>query len=163
MEDGALDPEKLFDEKKFNTIIVGKEGSVKQSADIEDALLVLLSDQTSRDDKDNALKLLKNKKASAALVTAIQNSEEPADKARLIAACWETGLDFSAHYAFFAGLVASGDYAAGLEAYTVLETNDTDPSREILGKALEVLQSAKDQNGLVKDATALTQQKLQAP
>lgn len=163
MEDGALDPEKLFDEKKFNTIIVGKEGNVKQSADIEDAMLVLLSDQTTRDDKDNALRLLKDKKAAAALVTAIQNAEEPADKAKLIAACWETGLDFSAHYAFFAGLIASGDYAAGLEAYTVLETSESDPSKDILNKALEILQSAKDQNGLVKDAIALTQQKLQAP
>lgn len=163
MEDGALDPEKLFDEKKFKTIIVGKEGKVKQSADIEDALLVLLSDETSRDDKDNALKLLKEKKAANALVTAIQNAEEPADKAKLTAACWETGLDFSAHYAFFAGIIASGDYTAALEAYTVLETNETDPSKEVLDKAFGILKSAKDQGGLVKDAMALIEQKLQAP
>ncbi len=160
LEEGALDPEKLFDEKKFNTIIVGKEGIVKKEAGPAGEIAVLLSQTSTREEKDEALKELKEKKATDLLIQAIKKAKTPEDAAILLAACWETGLDFSKHYAFFAETIAAGYYASALEAYTVLETTDSAVDEPELKKSLELLNAVKKKNNLVSDAIALITQKL---
>jgi hypothetical protein len=39
----------------------------------------------------------------------------------LVAACWQSGLDFSNHLRVFAGLFIQADYKTALEAFTVIE------------------------------------------
>jgi hypothetical protein len=38
-----------------------------------------------------------------------------------VAACWQSGLDFSKHLRVFAGLFIQADYMTSLEAFTVIE------------------------------------------
>lgn len=159
LEEGALDPEKLFDEKKFNTIIVGKEGIVKKETGPAGNIAVLLSQASTREEKDEALKELKEKKATDLLIQAIKKAKSPEDAAILLAACWETGLDFSKHYTFFAEIIAAGHYPSALEAYTVLETTDSVIDQADLEKSLELLHAAKEKNNLVSGAIALITQK----
>src|SRR5512133_2731355 len=39
----------------------------------------------------------------------------------IVAACWQSGLDFSNHLKVFAALFAKGNYKTALEAFTVIE------------------------------------------
>lgn len=43
----------------------------------------------------------------------------------LIGACWQNNLDYSAYIDFFIEIVMEGDYAASIEAFTVVENNIT--------------------------------------
>jgi hypothetical protein len=155
-------PDKLFDEKEFNTVIVGKEGLTKKESAKAEWLTILLNKESTREEKDDALKLLKEKEAADFIIKAIQKTKNAEDKATLIAACWETGLDFSAYYTLFAEIIAGGDYLCAIEAYTVLETIESTIDKPVLESALKTLNSAKDQNQLVSDAIGLIQQKLNA-
>lgn len=157
-----IDPKQLFDDKKFNTIIVSKDGLSKKDSEMADFLDIVISTESTREEKDEALKVIKDKDARKLLIDSIQKAKKNIHKAALIAACWESGLDFSTHYLFFAELVTSADYTCALEAFTVIENMESRPAPEELGKALRVLENAKDKNQLVIDAIALTRQHLNA-
>ncbi|HEX2394553.1 MAG TPA: hypothetical protein VHI78_04365, partial [Bacteroidales bacterium] len=65
-----------------------------------------------------------------------------------VAACWQSGLDFSSYLQVFAGLFIQGDYSTALEAFTVIE--------ESLGNATEdevyaCIQFLKESEYLVSD------------
>lgn len=163
IDESNLTPEKLFNEKEFHTVIIGKEGLSKKDADKADWLTILISDEATREDKDEALKFLKEHQAADFMIEAIKQTEdEPGAKAKLIAACWETALDFSAYYVFFAELVAGNDYHCAIEAYTVLETLDTNIGKPVLEKALAILKNAKNKTPIVADAIVLVEEKLNA-
>lgn len=65
-----------------------------------------------------------------------------------VAACWQSGLDFSAHLGVFARLFIHGDYITSLEAFTVLEEampQATDQSR------IECIQYIRESEGMVEE------------
>jgi hypothetical protein len=65
-----------------------------------------------------------------------------------VAACWQSGLDFSNHLIIFARLFIYGDYITSLEAFTLLEEsipNATDHAR------LECIRYIRDSEYLVQD------------
>jgi hypothetical protein len=65
-----------------------------------------------------------------------------------LAACWQSGLDFSDHLHLFAKLFIDGDYITSLEAFTVLEEsfpNATDEAR------MECIRYLKQAEYLVMD------------
>ena len=83
-------------------------------------LIELLGSHNS-EHKDAGLELLKNEKSINFLLEAIEETEHKNEKAILIAACWESGLDFKGHEDFFADLALDNDLFISLEAITVLD------------------------------------------
>jgi hypothetical protein len=121
-EQKGIDPEKFFNEEEYNTIKIGSEAETKKESDAAKDLLTLLASKTIGE-KDIALDLLKKEKAVTVLVDAVKNCKNPKNKALLVAACWESGMDFKAHLDFFAELVHDSDLFVSLEAITVLSEN----------------------------------------
>src|ERR1700744_970197 len=74
----------------------------KKSAKDEAAIkqLIELLGSHNSEHKDAGLELLKNEKSIDFLLEAITETEHKNQKAVLIAACWESGLDFKGHELF---------------------------------------------------------------
>ena len=121
-EQKGINPEKFFNEEEYNTIKIGAEAGEKKQSDAANELLALLASKTIGE-KDVALDLLKKEKAVTLLVDAVKECKSPKNKALLIAACWESGMDFKAHLDFFAGLAHDADLFVSMEAVTVLSEN----------------------------------------
>jgi hypothetical protein len=104
-------------------------------------LIELLGSHNS-EHKDAGLELLKNEKSVDFLLEAIQHTEHKNEKAILIAACWESGLDFKGHEAFFADLALDMDLFVSLEAITVIDSIEY---MEVAAMK-EILQKLNDKN-----------------
>lgn len=148
-----INPEKLFDEKEYATIILGDD--VKHKKDIENADLVtaLISNKASREEKDEALIALKANNASAFLIKAIEKTKNPDHKAILIAACWETGLDFSKNLQTFVELVAHSHFNVSFEAFTVIQEMDGQLNELDIKAGLEKLKEMQSENQIYIDDT----------
>jgi len=64
---------------------------------------------------------LKEKEAAEILAEAINNPEYREIQTPLVAACWQNGLSYGKQIATFVEVVLRGDYAAAIEAFTVIE------------------------------------------
>ena len=158
-----INPEELFDEKQYSTIIIGDDVVGKKDLVNADYIAILVSPKTTREEKDEALKKLKENNAQAFMVSAITKTKKPEHKALVIAACWETGLDFSKDFLFFVDLICSNDFLVSLEAFTVIqEIMEQKIDATQLQKALEILKSVKEPNIEVTDAIDFINQKLSA-
>ena len=104
-------------------------------------LIELLGSHNS-EHKDAGLELLKNEKSVDFLIEAIGHAEHKNEKAILIAACWESGLDFKGHEAFFADLALDLDLFVSLEAITVIDSIEY---MEVAAMK-EILQKLNDKN-----------------
>jgi len=75
---------------------------------------------------------IKSADAVPVIVTSLESRDFGEYLAALIAACWQSGLDFSAHLRTFAKFFIQGDYITALESFTLLEEafpNATDDAR----------------------------------
>jgi len=54
-----INPEKLFDENEYSTIIIGNEGMSKKDTNNADAITILVSNKSTREEKDEAIKIFK--------------------------------------------------------------------------------------------------------
>ena len=120
------DAEKYFHEGEYATITVGKEegdfaAPLKQPQFVKTLLSLL--DSGNPDDKTHALELLKKENAVDYLLNAIRETAGADKKAVLLAACWESGLDFKGHHEFFMSYAFHVNPLVSLEAITVLDTN----------------------------------------
>ena len=158
-----IDPAKLFDEKEYATIIIGSEGMSKKDTNNADLVTLLVSSRSSREEKDEALKLLKENNAQAFILNAITKTKNLDQKALLIAACWETGLDFSKDYQFFIDLICHENFIVSFEAFTVIQEMEAEIDQSTLHKALDTLNKCKNGNEVtLSDAKELIKQKLDA-
>ena len=146
-----IDPAKLFDESQYNTIKIG--GEEKEEAPAKD-IISLLGSKTIGE-KDKALDLLKKEKAVTLLVDAVKNCKNPKDKSLLVAACWESGMDFRAHLEFFAELVHDADLFVSLEAITVVSENTGSVDKIQAQQLINILEKAANDHfnaALIQDA-----------
>jgi hypothetical protein len=157
-----IDPEKLFDEKEYATIIIGSEGMSKKDTSNADYVTALVSSNSTREEKDEALKALKENNAQAFILNAITKTKNLGQKALLIAACWETGLDFSKDYLFFVELISSKDFTVSFEAFTVIQEMEAEIDKTTLQSSLALLKKAKEPSVTLTDAIQLIEQKLNA-
>jgi len=139
----GIDPEKFFNEEEYNTIKIGAEAEEKKQSDAAKELLALLASKTIGE-KDIALDLLKKEKAVNVLVDAVKNCKNEKDKALLVAACWESGMDFKAHLDFFAALAHDADLFVSMEAITVLSENIGDIDKKQAQVLIEALNKASE-------------------
>lgn len=157
-----INPEKLFDENEYSTIIIGSEGMTKKDTDNTDAVTVLVSSKSSREEKDEALKHLKANNAQAFMMNAISKTKNSEQKAQIIASCWETGLDFSKDFNFFVDLIGDKDFHVSFEAFTVIQEMESEIDTSSLTLALEKLKKIKEPSISVTDAIQFIEQKLNA-
>ncbi len=66
---------------------------------------------------------MKSQPAVERLFPALQEISDPQRKQQMVAACWQSGLDFSAHIPVFLQIFLDGDYMTALEAFTVIENS----------------------------------------
>lgn len=157
-----IDPAKLFDEKEYATLIIGSDDTSKKNIANGDLVTILVSPKTSREEKDEALIKLKENNATTILVSAIQKTKNLKQKASLLAACWETGLDFSKDYLMFVELVNSTDFLVSFEALTVILEMDAEIDSDTLKKAMAILKSNKTDNTNTAEAIKHINNKLNA-
>ena len=152
LDEDALDPKKLFDEKEYNTLIIDRGGFSKKENNTADLLEQLLDPNITRIESEEIFSKLKDMKAQKLLVDAIKNAERIEEKIILTATCWECGLDFSSDFLFFVELTCQENFELAMEALTVVEYNDSDLETPLLKSALVIAEQSKSGNAaLVND------------
>lgn len=129
--EGNDDVEKYFDENNYSTLVVRGESEFQEKKKHIEDFVELLTNGIN-EDKVAALKLLKEKNAQEPLLEAVLDVENKKVKYLLIAACWESGLDFGKYAEPFFDLAIDTDLMVSLEASTVLETIEVFESKKIL-------------------------------
>lgn len=140
------DLKKYFDEKQYITAIVGIDGifdvpTVK--SDKVSNLIALITDPENKELKEEALLTLKKEKGGYLLLAAIEKTKDDAKKQQLIAACWESEIDFTEHLPFFISLVMSDNYFVFLEALTVIENMEGSFVKKDLVESISKLKNHK--------------------
>jgi hypothetical protein len=87
------------------------------------------------------------------LLKAISKTKNLKQKATIIAACWETGLDFSKDYLTFIDIICSSDFHVSFEAFTVITEMESDMDKDTLMKAIAILKPHCEKNNLAKELT----------
>ena len=136
-----IDPKKLFDDKNYSTIILNNENTdepiaknKKKKVGLAKTILALIDS-----DKADLLKTLKDSSSQGTLIDLIINPENKSYLSKLIALCWESGLDFGKHASLFFDLSLNEDVFVSLEALTVLEQIENFSSKDDLEKGIELL------------------------
>lgn len=90
--------------------------------------------------------LLTNMKQNSAVEILVSSLNEIKDinlYPELIRSCWENGLNFSAHLAFFSEIFIRSSYLVALEAFTVIEENIGKSSKKQIKEILGILKNNK--------------------
>ena len=127
------DLKKYFDSKEYLTKIIGAEadGSVPineglESTTIDESkisnLISLLTDPVNKEFKEITLLTLKKEKGGNILLLAIASPKAKNVRPKLVAACWESEINFSPYISFFILLALDNDYMVSMEAITVIST-----------------------------------------
>lgn len=124
--ENSNDLKKYFNSKEYiTTIIGGNSEDVNLNTVGEDkitSLISLLSDPANKDVKEETLLTLKKEKAGDTLLLAIASPKAKNVRHLLVAACWESEINFSKYLPFFILLALDPDYLISLEAITTIET-----------------------------------------
>lgn len=120
--DDTNDLKKYFDTTQYATTIVGGEQkTVTVAEDKITSLISLLTDPSNKDVKEEALITLKKEKAGDVLLQAIASPKSLPNRHLLVAACWESEINFSKYLPFFILLALDSNYLISLEAITTIE------------------------------------------
>lgn len=160
--------DKYFNGAEYNTVTIGSgenQGSPLKEENFVKTLLNLL-DSGNPEDKDNALDLLKKENAVDYLLQAVKATQNSDKKAVLLAACWESGLNFKGHHNFFMEYALHPNPLVSLEAITVLDTNrESIPKEELQGlmdKLTAAINKNHDNAGLLEDLKLALYEQLKA-
>jgi hypothetical protein len=160
-KEGDENPEKYFDETNYHTLIVGSE-EPEVKAKPED--LIELLAKSDRELKEKALELIKTKNAKDVLMNAISTFRNKKELPVLVAACWESGLDFSDHFTEFISLAVENDYLTTLEAFTVIEQMEGEIEEKSVTEAINIvkkeIEMKNDKMNLLEDLIEILQLRL---
>lgn len=164
-EENENDAARFFDEENYSTIIVSsEENKEKSKAGIKDFITLLESEDPEH--KVMALELIKKEKAFDFLLDSIVNSNSKQKKAMLIAACWESGLDFSDYFEFFLPYALDKDPFISLEALTVLESIAHVKQKETwqtgIDRMNEGIKAGHDNAGIMEDVKIYFYERIKA-
>ena len=151
LDEDAFDPKKLFNEEEYSTLILDREGFTKKENQSADLILQLLDKEVTREEAEAVFSRLKELNATQLLLQSINEAKRPSEKTKLVAACWETGLDFSKDFLFFTTLICQPDFELAVEALTVAENTET-ISPEQMDEALHLLNTSKEGSAELKKA-----------
>lgn len=152
LDEDAFDPEKLFNEEEYSTLIIGREGFSKKENSTADLIEALLEKDISRQESEAVFSKLKESNSQKVMMDALATAQRTSEKTKIAAACWECGLDFTPYFLDFVKLATHNDFQLALEALSVVESSEGLLDEQILTQALEIAQSAKSKNpDLVND------------
>lgn len=137
--------QKYFDEKKFRTIIIGKDG-IKDTGDLKDAINEIAEGKLLPEERDELLNKIKASNPEKALLKAVSSVKDKTKKARLISVYWEIGLDCTSDFLFFVKQACEGDYMIAMECLTVIETIENEIAAGDLKAAQDLLTKSINQN-----------------
>ena len=134
------DLKKYFNSKEYNTAIIGAGGDDPVASLNEGkigTLISLLTDPSNKDVKEETLLTLKKEKGGDLLLACIASPKSDGVKHLLIAACWESEINFSKYLPFFILLALNDDYLISLEAMTVIENMEGPFDKKHLEESLK--------------------------
>ncbi|MGB3948869.1 MAG: hypothetical protein WBM13_12860 [Bacteroidia bacterium] len=147
MEENKEDLKKYFNPKEYITKIIGVESAEDEAESIGEEkinnLINLLVETTDYKLKEQALLTLKKEKGEELLLVAIASDKAKEKRHRLVAACWESEINFSKYLPFFVLLAIDNDYLVSLEAITVISTMEGPFDKKQLEEALVKVKNAK--------------------
>lgn len=146
LDDENNDPKKYFNEEEYSTLYVNREGFSKKDNETADLIEALLDKGITRQESEEIFSKLKEKKAGNMLIDSIKSAGRISEKTKLVAACWESGIDFTNDILFFTELSCSTDFALAMEALTVIENIEGSVPEDVLVKAIEMAQNCGSQN-----------------
>jgi hypothetical protein len=88
---------------------------------------------------------LKTKDAVPVIVGALEKADRGVDFARLVAACWQSSLDFSHHIPVFIRIFIDGDYQTAVEAFSVVEESIMNADSHMQKNCLKILENSANQ------------------
>ncbi len=146
LDEDAFDPQKLFNEEEYSTLIIGREGFNKKENTTADLIEALLEKEISRQESEAIFSKLKEANSQKVMLDAIHSAQRVSEKAKIVAACWECGLDFTGYFLDFVKLAVHDDFQLALEALSVVESSEGVLDEKTLNEAMEIAQSSKSQN-----------------
>ena len=142
------DLKKYFNSKEYiTTIIGGNSEDVTVPGVSEDkitSLISLLTDSANKDVKEETLLTLKKQKGGDTLLLAIASPKAKSVRHLLVAACWESEINFSKYLPFFILLALDEDYLISLEAITAIETMEGPFTEADVKEAIKKVKAAKN-------------------
>ena len=161
-DEEAFDPKNLFNEKKFHTIFVDRNGLSSRQNDTADLIVQLLQPGITRPESEEIFTALRDANAHELLVRALDSSGSEHDKKIIAAACWESGIDFSQHFAFFAQLVCNSGFELAMEAMTVIQEMESLPREEMKRFFAKISADEEPSNAMVNELRDFINSKLQS-
>lgn len=146
LDENAFDPKELFDESKFSTLLINREGFSKKQNETADFIDRLLEKEISREELEEIFKNIKAANAGEMLIESVRNTKSKSDKAKLLAAIWESGLDVSVHFIYLTELACENDFSIAMEALTVIQNMEEKIEEKTLASALQIAQECKSKN-----------------
>jgi hypothetical protein len=140
------DAKKYFDAKQYITKIIGDDGEVDATTVDESkvsTLISLLTDPANKELKEGALLTLKKEKGGDLLLVAIASPKAKDVRHKLVAACWESEINFSHYLSFFILLALDNDYLVSLEAITVISTMEGPFKNDDVQEAINKVKTAQ--------------------
>jgi hypothetical protein len=150
MESTEEDLKKYFDSNEYITKIIGTSDESIAATDSKENkvpdLIALLTDPANKNLKEETLLTLKKEKAGDLLLLAIANPKAKENRHKLVAACWESEINFSKYLPFFILLVLDSDYLVSLEAITVISTMEGPFNNDHVKDGIAKVKNAKKNN-----------------
>lgn len=117
--------------------------NISENAEIKNNIVQILND-------------LKDKASIPFLINEIKNSNNKEIQHILVTACWQNGLDYSAHFKFFIELMIDCSYLTAIEAFTVIEVMEPEFKNDELDLSIDLLKNSlgkfeEDKQFLVKE------------
>lgn len=146
------DLKKYFDPEKYITKIVSATDTEEEEIAVEDApvkggkvanLISLLTDPANKEFKEKTLLTLKKDKGEELLLLAIATAEAKEKRHLLVAAAWESEINFSKYLPFFIILALDPDYLVSLEAITVISTMEGPFNKDHVTEGIKKVKAAK--------------------
>ncbi len=137
---------KYFDSKNYITKIIGIDDKLEipiKSEDKISKLISLLTDPANKNFKEQTLLNLKKDKGGDILLLAIASPKSDKNRHLLIAACWESEINFSKYLPFFILLVLDENYLVSLEAMTVITNMQGPFNNENVEGGIKKIKEAK--------------------
>lgn len=144
--DATNDLKKYFNSKEYATTIIGSTKDVSAPVTSEDkisSLISLLTDPANKEIKEEALLTLKKQKGGDSLLVAIASPKANEVRHILVAACWESEINFSKYLPFFILLALDQNYLTALEAITVIENMEGPFTNSDVEAAIKKVKEAK--------------------
>lgn len=82
---------------------------------------------------------IKVQAAAPIIVEALENMNFGEDRTSMVAACWQSGIDFSDHLPAFIKIFAEADYQTAVEAFSVIEESVLNAGEAMKNKCIRLL------------------------